>query len=103
MGKSRRGQTRTETSDPPRASVTPWGDPDLRGVWDYWTFTPLQRPDEFAGQDTLTDEEAALVGEQARAAALATDRDGPLKEIQARMGNRSGRSVPGPRRSISLR
>ena len=61
------GQTRT----------TPWGDPDLQGVWDYWTFTPLERPDEFDGKDTLTDEEAALVGQQGRAAALASDRDGP--------------------------
>ena len=57
--------------------TTPWGDPDLQGVWDYWTFTPLERPDEFAGKDELTDEEAALVGQQGRAAALASDRDGP--------------------------
>ena len=38
---------------------TPWGDPDLQGVWDRWTFTPLERPEEFAGNDVLTDEEAA--------------------------------------------
>ena len=57
--------------------TTPWGDPDLQGVWDYWTFTPLQRPEEFAGKDSLTDEEAAAVGQQGRAAALASDRDGP--------------------------
>ena len=29
-----------ETWTAPR---TPWGDPDLQGVWDYWTFTPLGR------------------------------------------------------------
>ena len=56
---------------------TPWGDPDLQGVWDYWTFTPLERPEEFAGKVELTDEEAALVAQQGRAAALATDREGP--------------------------
>ena len=33
---------------------TAWGDPDLQGVWDYWTFTPLERPKEFAGKATLT-------------------------------------------------
>ena len=55
----------------------PWGDPDLQGVWDYWTFTPLQRPDEFAGRDLLTDEEAAAVGQQGRDGALARDREGP--------------------------
>jgi hypothetical protein len=41
---------------PPR---TPWGDPDLRGVWDYRTITPLERPDRLAGKQVLTDAEAA--------------------------------------------
>ncbi|MDD9980941.1 MAG: hypothetical protein OXU81_06210, partial [Gammaproteobacteria bacterium] len=34
----------------PTAFRTPWGDPDLQGVWSYATFTPLQRPAEFAGR-----------------------------------------------------
>src|SRR5262249_7617677 len=38
---------------------TPWGDPDLQGVWNDATSTPLQRPTELAGKDILTDEEAA--------------------------------------------
>jgi hypothetical protein len=38
---------------------TPWGDPDLQGVWNNATTTPLQRPPELAGKDTLTDEEVA--------------------------------------------
>lgn len=38
--------------------LTPWGAPDLRGVWDYRTLTPLQRPQELAGKETLTEEEA---------------------------------------------
>ena len=38
---------------------TPWGVPDLQGVWDYRTMTPLQRPLELAGKETLTAEEAA--------------------------------------------
>ena len=58
---------------------TAWGDPDLQGVWDYFTFTPLERPEEFAEKDTLTDEEAAIVGQQGHAAALARDRDGPAE------------------------
>ena len=56
---------------------TAWGDPDLQGVWDYWTFTPLERPAELAGKAVLTDEEAAAVAATAREAALAIDRDGP--------------------------
>ena len=38
---------------------TAWGAPDLRGVWDYRTMTPLQRPREFAGKTVMTDAEAA--------------------------------------------
>jgi len=36
---------------------TPWGDPDLQGVWNDATSTPLQRPN--GQKDVLTDEEAA--------------------------------------------
>ena len=56
---------------------TPWGDPDLQGVWDYWTFTPLERPDEFAGRGELTAEEAAVVAQESNAEALAGDDEGP--------------------------
>jgi hypothetical protein len=38
---------------------TPWGDPDLQGVWNDATSTPLQRPGDVGGKDVLTDEEAA--------------------------------------------
>ena len=37
---------------------TPWGDPDLQGVWNDATSTPLQRPNG-AAKDILSDEEAA--------------------------------------------
>ena len=38
---------------------TSWGVPNLQGVWDFRTATPLERPDELAGKATLTDQEAA--------------------------------------------
>ncbi|MGI0149284.1 MAG: hypothetical protein ACREDF_07110, partial [Thermoplasmata archaeon] len=38
---------------------TPWGDPDLRGVWDFRTLTPLERPAELSGKEVLSDEDAA--------------------------------------------
>jgi hypothetical protein len=41
---------------PPR---TPWGDPDLQGIWSGETLTPLQRPARFAGKAVMTPEEAA--------------------------------------------
>src|SRR5581483_7430859 len=40
-------------------SRTPWGDPDLQGIWNDATSTPLQRPGALAGKGVLGDEEAA--------------------------------------------
>jgi hypothetical protein len=37
--------------------LTPWGHPDLQGIWNNGTTTPLERPDEFAGREFLTDTE----------------------------------------------
>src|SRR5438045_1038411 len=40
---------------------TPWGDPDLSGVWtsDAAIGIPMQRPDSFGGRAELNDEEYA--------------------------------------------
>ncbi len=38
---------------------TPWGDPDLQGIWTGSTLTPLERPGGLAGKRYLTEEEAA--------------------------------------------
>ena len=48
-------------------AAVPSGDPDLHGIWDYRTMTPLQRPRDLAQKDTFTVEEAAAY-EQAQAA-----------------------------------
>ena len=37
---------------------TPWGDPDLQGVWNDATSTPLQRPANAGEKPVLSDEEA---------------------------------------------
>ena len=37
---------------------TPWGDPDLEGIWTNATLTPLQRPPELASKEFFTPEEA---------------------------------------------
>ena len=34
---------------------TPWGQPDLRGIWDFQSVTPLERPAEFAGKEVVSD------------------------------------------------
>ena len=41
------------------APRTPWGAPDLGGVWDFRTITPLERPEALADREFLTEEEAA--------------------------------------------
>jgi len=46
-------------AQPTSSSRTPWGDPDLQGIWDYRTLTPLQRPEELGNKAFLTEEEAA--------------------------------------------
>jgi hypothetical protein len=51
-GQSRASETRTL----PR---TPWGDPDLQGVWSIATITPFERPGTLAGKEVLTEQEAA--------------------------------------------
>ena len=44
---------------------TTWGDPDLQGMWSNNNATPLQRPEAFAGKETLTDEELAELKQKA--------------------------------------
>ena len=37
---------------------TEWGDPDFQGIWSNATLTPLERPDQIADQEFLTEAEA---------------------------------------------
>ena len=53
------GQTQPTATDGPAPYRTLWGVPDLQGVWDYRTITPLQRSPELAGQEFFTEEGAA--------------------------------------------
>ena len=41
------------------------GHPDLQGVWDFRTATPLERPPEFAQREFLSDEDVAAVERRA--------------------------------------
>ena len=57
------------TASPPLK--TPWGHPDLGGVWDFSTNTPMERPPELKGKTKLTDEMVAerlqqVVGQRQR-------------------------------------
>ena len=56
---------------------TPDGQPDLQGVWNFSTATPMERPAELAGKTTLTAEEAAEFEAQ-----LAQQRAGLESELE---------------------
>ena len=53
------GQTRSADGAASTSPRTAWGEPDLQGVWDFRTLTPMERPDELADKQVLTAEEAA--------------------------------------------
>jgi hypothetical protein len=46
------------------APKTPWGDPDLQGIWTNNFETPLQRPAKFANKEFFTEEERAELDRQ---------------------------------------
>jgi hypothetical protein len=43
---------------------TPWGHPDLQGLWNAATLTPLERPDSVGGRLTMSDAEARGIEQQ---------------------------------------
>jgi hypothetical protein len=60
------GQVARPSAAAKSEAVKPWtpprmpdGKPDLQGIWDFRSATPLERPREFAGREFLTDQEAA--------------------------------------------
>ena len=53
------GQAPGADAAPYQAPRTPWGDPDLQGMWDTRTYTPVERPPEFGMREFMTEAEAA--------------------------------------------
>jgi hypothetical protein len=79
---------------------TPWGDPDLRGMWpiDKLNGTPVQRPAAFGERRYLTDEEYAERVERLRGLNARYD-----DEIQSnKMGNGHWAEIGEPNRLTSL-
>ena len=46
---------------------TVWGDPDLQGIWGSSGATPMERPDQYQGRETLSDEEVAQIRQETNA------------------------------------
>ena len=57
----------TKTATGARVFRTPWGQPDLQGIWTYKTATPLERPAKYQGREFLTPEELAQAEKAAAA------------------------------------
>src|SRR5436309_7907057 len=69
-GQTAKPATQTKPAPKPAAAAkawtapkTPWGDPELQGVWNDATSTPLQRPNG-KDKDILSDDEAAEFAQQ---------------------------------------
>ncbi|HVS24216.1 MAG TPA: hypothetical protein VMU03_10870, partial [Gammaproteobacteria bacterium] len=82
---------------PPRTS---WGDPDLQGVWDYRTITPVERRAEVGDREFYTDEEIAqLEGRAARRLDEAPDTSVQTNLVHADYLTDPGRHVDESRRT----
>jgi len=71
--------TRTSAQAPPAsgptpaALKTPWGEPDLQGIWTDETDTPFQRSPKFANQEFFTEAQRAEL-DQLRSASLGREK-----------------------------
>jgi hypothetical protein len=82
---------------------TPWGDPDLQGVWPGNMGVPMQRPAALGDRTTLTDEEFAKRQEQAKRQAQADSESTAASDSKVGIGPPSYWTERGkPTRQTSL-
>ena len=82
---------------------TPWGDPDLQGLWTNATITPFERAPDMTGKPVLSEEEAAAFEKQTLQARDADNRAGGTEADLGRAYNQfwyeRGTKVVGTRRT----
>ena len=83
----RQGRTAIGGSPMYETPRTPWGAPDLGGVWDFRTLTPLERPAGLGDKAVLTIEEAAEFRATALESRNADRRDGGARRDVERAYN----------------
>ena len=66
------------------------GQPDLHGVWDFRTLTPLQRPDDRADQAILTAEQAAEIEQRSVERAIEADQPSEIRTEPLPVGGNVG-------------
>jgi hypothetical protein len=90
----------TAAADTYTAPRTSWGHPDLQGVWDYRTITPLERRPEFGDREFYTDEEIAqLEGRATRRMEGPPDPNAPANLVHAEYLTDPGRTLDESRRT----
>jgi hypothetical protein len=96
----------TTTAKPYTAPRTVDGQPDLQGVWDYRTITPLERPDGAGNKAAFSDEEAEVYQKQQEETRNRDRRDGTALQDLARAYNEFwwdyGRKVAGGQTSLII-
>ena len=84
-----------QAADGYSAPRTEWGQPDLQGVWNFSTQTPMERPERFGTQEFLTPEEIEQdrlrleeerIAADAKAAELVLDPQAPPAEADSETG-----------------
>jgi hypothetical protein len=91
------GKAPAKTYKGPR---TPWGHPDLQGIWNNGTTTPLERPKDLADREYLSDAEWAARAKDAATRAEKRPED-PLADVELAYNNEWwDRGVPLKRTSL---
>ncbi|SVC15915.1 uncharacterized protein METZ01_LOCUS268769, partial [marine metagenome] len=76
------GPVVVSAQSPTEVPRTPWGTPQLDGVWDFRTLTPFERPEEYGDRAFLTEEEAAALEQGAVGRNQAAD-EAPAQRTEA--------------------
>jgi len=80
-------QKTTDAAKPWTPPRTPWGDPDLQGIYNYATSTPLQRPRQLGEKQVLSEDEAADLQEELAENLTRDRRDGGAQADVSRAYN----------------
>src|SRR5260221_6790990 len=80
-----------EGATPAPALTTPWGEPDLQGIWTDETDTPLQRSPKYAAQEFFTAAQRAELDDARTAVLVNADAD---VHTERRGGGRGGCRPP---------
>jgi hypothetical protein len=75
VGTEAQGPAASGTAPAAAALKTPWGEPDLQGIWTDEFDTPLQRPAKYANQEFFTEAQRAELDKE-RAALIDRDKRG---------------------------